>query len=71
MLIVYYLERIKELYTTNIMVNIENIFTIGVLLIFIFLYIIPIQGQSFTLNHNTVGVLAGFLLVILLFSHIT
>ncbi len=53
------------------MANIENIFAIGVLLVFLFLYMIPTQGQSFTLNHNTVGVLAGFLLGILLFSHIT
>jgi hypothetical protein len=53
-----------------IMANIENIFAIGVTLIFLFLYVIPTQGQPFTINRSTVGVLAGFLLCILLFSHI-
>lgn len=52
------------------MANIENIFAIGVTLIFLFLYVIPTQGQPFTINRSTVGVLAGFLLCILLFSHI-
>jgi glycopeptide antibiotics resistance protein len=48
------------------MANVESIFAIGVILIFLFLYVIEIED----LNVNTLGILAGFLLCIVLFSNI-
>ncbi len=51
------------------MANVESIFAIGVILIFFFLYVIE-NHHTFKLNLNTIGILAGFLLSILLFSNI-
>ena len=49
------------------MANVESIFAIGVILIFFFLYVIEIQDMF---NAKTLGILAGFLLLIVLFSNI-
>jgi hypothetical protein len=52
------------------MANVESIFTIGVILVFFFLYVIENQ-HTFKFNSNTIGILAGFLFCILLFSNIS
>jgi len=49
------------------MANIESIFALGVILIFLFLYVIEIDD---IMNVSTLGFLAVFLLGIVLFSNI-
>lgn len=49
------------------MANVESIYAMGVILIFFFLYVIEMPDMF---NINTLGILAGFLLCIVLFSNI-